>query len=250
MKGEFSMSIQKKSLVGLLAFAVVAVGVVAYNSNAFGGGKDCATKASATSCPAGKAETTSASGEKAGCCAAKGTSQASATTDATVMPVGAGASCGLKSEGASQAGKSCGGATATQASAGHCSSEMAECGGCDLYKTYWSSLEKAGFEMKTVANGIEITLTSDDPAVLAELVKYSNAKVAMYKSLKPGETMKGCSFCQDKAKLMMDATFAVQSDAHGVKTIVTSATPTTVEGLHKIAATQQPATDASTKVEG
>ncbi|MFN0149133.1 MAG: hypothetical protein ACKVU1_00295 [bacterium] len=246
------MTNQKKALAGLMAFAVIAVGVVAYNSTAFGG-KDCgasATKASASECTAGKAETTSASGEKAGCCASKGVSQASATTNATVVPVGAGASCGMKSEGASQAGKSCS-MGASQASAGACSKEMAECGGCDLYKSYWQSLEKAGFEMKTVANGIEIKLTSDDPAVLAELVKYSNAKVAMYKGLKAGEALKGCSFCQEKATLMKDASFAVVSDAHSVKTVVTSATPTTVEGLHKIAATQQPATDVSSaKVEG
>ncbi len=250
MKGDLRMTNQKKALVGLMAFAVIAVGVVAYNSNAFGGGKDCASKTSASACTAGKAETTSASGEKASCCAAKGASQASATTGTSVMPVGAGATCGMKSEGASQAGKSCS-MGASQASAGQCTKEMAECGGCDLYKSYWSSLEKAGFEMKTVADGIEITLTSNDPTVLAELVKYSNAKVDMYKSLKTGEPMKGCSFCQEKATLMKDASFAVVTDAQSVKTIVTSATPTTVEGLHKIAATQQPATDVSSaKVEG
>jgi hypothetical protein len=248
MKGEFRMTIHKTTLAGLAAVAVVAVGVIAYQTDAFGGGKDCAAKASSSQC-AGKSETTSASG-KAGCCAAKGTTtQASSTTDATVVPVGSGASCGMKSEGATKAGASCSyKGTETAGAGSHCSGGEMACGGCNLYKTYWTSLEKAGFQMASVPNGIVITLTSNDPAVLAELVKYSNAKVEMYKSLKTGEPMKGCSFCQEKAALMKDATFAVSNDEHSVKTVITSEVATTVAGLHKIAA-MQAATEAQKEVE-
>src|SRR5262245_61860151 len=144
MKGETRMTIQKTTLASLAAVAVVAVGVIAYQTNAFGGGKDCASKASASQC-AGKAETTTASGAKAGCCAAKGTTtQASTTTEATVVPVGAGASCGMKAEGATKAGASCSyKATETAGAGSHCSGGEMACGGCNLYKTYWTSLEKA-----------------------------------------------------------------------------------------------------------
>lgn len=249
MKGDSRMTIQKRTLAGLAAVAVVAVGVIAYQTDAFGGGKDCASKASSAQC-ASKAETTTASGAKAGCCAAKGaTTQASTTTDAKVVPVGAGASCGMKSEGATKAGASCSyKATETAGAGSHCSGGEMACGGCNLYKTYWTSLEKAGFQMASVPNGIVITLTSNDPAVLTELVKYSNAKVEMYKGLKTGEPMKGCSFCQEKATLMKDATFAVSNDEHSVKTVITSEAPTTVAGLHKIAA-MQAATEAEKEIE-
>jgi hypothetical protein len=240
MKGETRMTIQKTTLAGLAVVAVVAAGVIAYQTDAFGGGKDCASKASAGQC-AGKSETTSASGAKAGCCASKSAStQASTTEGATVVPVGAGASCGMKSEGASKAGASCTyKGTETAGAGSHCSGGEMACGGCNLYKTYWTSLEKAGFEMAAVPNGIVITLSSSDPAVLSELVKYSNAKVAMYKGLNADEPMKGCSFCQEKATLMKGATFAVSNDDHSVKTVITSEAPTTVAGLHKIASMQQ-----------
>jgi hypothetical protein len=254
------MTVKKKSLVTLALVAVVGVGLVgAYSSNACDEEK-AATEASAkktdaihasgSSCSkvkgtvqqasaekgectysktGSKAECTSAqkaSAKGSDCCAskAKGAMQASAGTNAAVIPVGAGGAC---QHGASKASAKSAGATC----------EFADnCDGCKMYKAYWPSLEQASREVVTLPDGILVHMTSDDAAVVADLQKFADAKAAFMRSISDKSfTGKLCSFCEEKTRAVKGASFRVANATNGVYTVITSATPETVAQLHKIA---------------
>lgn len=243
------MKMNRKSMVVLALVAIVGVGLVsAYTTNACDGektatqasakqasgkGADCCAMKDAAQASGKKVEcdkaAMQASGKADGCCAAKSAMQASAkSTDATMMTVGSGASCGTAQKAS---GSSC--------QMGAKSAFADNCDGCKLYKKYWTALEASKRDVATLPDGIVVHLTSNDAAVVSELQKYSHEKASLMATISD-KSFKGtlCGYCGEKAQSMKGASFRVADASNGVYTVITAAAPETVEQLHKIAAAE------------